>query len=371
MNRVKKKHKNGSVFIIRPFLSLFCIAIFFCICSCNKERENLERFQWSDFQETKVIKSDTLPFEGPINPSSYQVLRDSLIISIDKKASEGHYVYIHKISGELVNIAGKKGLGPGELLSCRIQSNPEETELYVFDYLTQRYTIWDTDSILLKGIDYHPDVNKLNPDIEEVSFINKSTIIAYNSMYIETEEFSNNVPEVINISLPIDPALEIVKGDEYYFPPNVNGALLFSSAKKERIITADFYSDKFTIYDLNMNQLDQKNGPARIKPELFTPDGRKISFANGLYWRSFYPSAYNEDNIYLLYVGLNGINTSVTPIDQKPAEIWKLDWNGNIISRIKTDVFLTNISIDNQAKFLYGTTWSSTGSPPRLVRIKL
>ena len=188
-------------------------------------------------------------------------------------------------------------------------------------------------------------------------------------MYIETDKFSNDIPELFKLNLPLDPNFDLFNGE--VLPSNVNGAILFASTDKNRIITADYYSDRLNIYDLEMNLLEQKNGHTKIEPEYFTPDGRKISFANGLYWRSFYPSAFNSDYIYLLYVGINGINSSSTPIDKNPVEIWRIDWNGNLLERIKTDVFLTNISIDQNAKAIYGTTWNSSGAPPKLIRLNL
>ena len=137
---------------------------------CSR-KGTLKRFEWTDFIETKSVKAEYLNFEGPINPSSFQILRDSIVLSIDKRASEGHYVYFHNLTGELITIAGRKGSGPGELLSCKIQISQDEKKLYVFDYLTQQYTIWNTDSVLRQGLNYHPDVIKLDPDIEEVSLL--------------------------------------------------------------------------------------------------------------------------------------------------------------------------------------------------------
>jgi hypothetical protein len=365
---------TGPLLHNRPVIFRVCMLCFgFCLFySCNNSDKREGVFVRSDFPESIFVKADTLDFDGPLNPSSFHVFRDSLVLSIDKRSSEGHFIYFHSlISNKEVAKAGVKGVGPGELLSCRIQLSTDQSKLFIFDYLAHKYAIWDIDKALEQGVKYAPEVKKLHPDIDEVLFLDDTSIVTFNSMYIESEKFSNGVKGVGKYSLPLDSTDIIVTGDEKFFPPNVNGAYLFASKEKDRVITADFYKDEVKVYDLSLNALDVKNGPDLIHPKYFSPDGRQVSFENGLYYRSYYPSASNSEHIYLLYVGADGINISSVPLDKRPTEIFKIDWDGRLLKRFQTDVFLTNISIDSSENFLYGTTWSSDGFPARLIRLAL
>lgn len=365
---------TGRLLHNRPVIFKLCMLCFGfgLFYSCNRSDKLEGVFMRSDFPESIFVKADTLDFDGPLNPSSFYVFRDSLVLSIDKRSSEGHFIYFHNLtSNKEVAKAGVKGVGPGELLSCRVQLSRDQSKLFVFDYLTHKYSIWDIDKALEQGVKYTPEVRNIHPDFEEILFLDDTSIVAYNSMYIESEKFSNGVKAVGKYSLPLDSTDIIVTGDEKFFPPNVNGAYIFASKEKDRVLTADYYKDEIKVYDLALNELDIKNGPDLINPKYFSRDGRQISFDNGLYYRSYYPSASNSAHIYLLYVGADGINTSSVPLDNRPTEIFKIDWDGQLLKKFQTDVFLTNISIDNSENFLYGTTWSSDGSPAKLIRIAL
>ena len=92
-----------------------------------------------------------------------------------------------------------------------------------------------------------------------------------------------------------------------------------------------------------MNLLEQKNGPAKIEPEyFFTTYGRKISFANGLYWRSFYPvllivtaTPFACRNFFR-----NKLFIHTQSVFKNPVEInTHVDWNGNLLERIKSAIY--------------------------------
>ena len=340
--------------------------------SCNQKDDTLT-FDRNDFKSHRYIKSDTIDFQGVLNPSSFHILRDSLILSIDKKSSEGHFIYVHNLkNGELLATAGSKGLGPGELLSCRVQLSGEQENIYVFDYLTQKYSKWSIDSLLKNGIHYKPDVHKLNSDVEQIFFIDDSLVLGYNTLFIENEEYSNGLQEIHKIQLPISENFKLSDGNEKYFPSNVNGAFIFASKEKNRIVLADFYKDQLKILDYtNLEIIDQKTGPDLILPDYYSKDGRAISFMPGLYYRAYYPSIQTREHIYLLYTGIKPKKSGMAPIDSKPVEIFKIDWDGNLLSRFTTNTFLTNISINQNETTLYGTTWDNEGNPPKLVQFEI
>lgn len=147
--------------ILRIYVLSIGVAFF---CACNSSVEPNGVFIRSDFLESVFVKADTLDFDGPLNPSSFHVFRDSLVLSIDKRSSEGHFIYFHSLtSNKEVAKAGVKGVGPGELLSCRIQLSTDQSKLFIFDYLSHKYSIWDFDEALEQGLKYAPEVKKIHP----------------------------------------------------------------------------------------------------------------------------------------------------------------------------------------------------------------
>lgn len=198
---------TGRLLHNRPVIFKLCMLCFGfgLFYSCNRSDKLEGVFMRSDFPESIFVKADTLDFDGPLNPSSFYVFRDSLVLSIDKRSSEGHFIYFHNLtSNKEVAKAGVKGVGPGELLSCRVQLSRDQSKLFVFDYLTHKYSIWDIDKALEQGVKYTPEVRNIHPDFEEILFLDDTSIVAYNSMYIESEKFSNGVKAVGKYSLPLD-----------------------------------------------------------------------------------------------------------------------------------------------------------------------
>ena len=204
-----------------------------------------------------------------------------------------------------------------------------------------------------------------------VNQLNENQLVIYNSLYIENEQISNNVNEIKLIKIAEEFTKSKSSRNEKYYPPNVNGGYILTSPDESKIFVTDFHDDRINIYNNKLKLIKSLKGPDLFQIEYQIRNKGHVSFKKDEYYRAYYPSYYNEKHVYLLYVGANGISSKMKALDKKPVELFKLDWNGNLLHHYKLDKFLLNISIDSKEKKLYGTTWSSDGTMPQLVRYNL
>ncbi|MCR8667554.1 TolB-like 6-bladed beta-propeller domain-containing protein [Aestuariibaculum sp. M13] len=347
--------------------------LFILSISCNKKTASNERdiFSRADFNEIDSLTSETVKFNKSLNPSSFNVVKDTIILSVDLKASNKCFIELFGIqSKKLLAKVAFKGRGPGEFLSCRVIYNNAEDAFIVHDYISHKFAEYAIDSILQNN-KYFPKQIKLPTEVESLSKIDDGKFIVYNDMYIDNNKITNNVDEISLIDLSKDNTSSIVTGNEKFFPPNVNGAYVLVSPKKDKIFVVDHHDDNINIYNNQLNLIKSLKGPDQFQIEYQIIDNRRLSFKKDEYYRSYYPSYYTKDYIYLLYVGANRISSNIKKLDAKPVELFKLDWNGNLLHCYQLDKFLINISLDSNEQYLYGTVWHSDGKSPDLVKYKL
>lgn len=71
--------------------------------------------------------------------------------------------------------------------------------------------------------------------------------------------------------------------------------------------------------------------------------------------------------IYIIYEG----NENFNPDALSPVEVFKLDFDGNLLCNYKLDRHISTVSVDSEEKYLYGTSRSSITGEGTLVRYNL
>ena len=74
-----------------------------------------------------------------------------------------------------------------------------------------------------------------------------------------------------------------------------------------------------------------------------------------------------RDSLYLVYVGSDHSEEGHLP----PVEIFKLDFDGNLLCRYQADQYLYSISIDKDEKYLYAMGRASAQEEARLWKYEL
>lgn len=82
-----------------------------------------------------------------------------------------------------------------------------------------------------------------------------------------------------------------------------------------------------------------------------------IVFEKGKTYRGYLAYTTTDKHIYLVYEGTNG--TPYQTMDLPPVEVFKFDWEGNLLSTYQLDKYIYTISVDSSEKYLYGTSCNS------------
>ncbi len=155
-----------------------------------------------------------------------------------------------------------------------------------------------------------------------------------------------------------------------YFASNVSNGTFLISPDKQSIWLVDSYSDEISVYNSNFSLIKRYKGPGKLSPKYEIRPDSAVYFRDGKYYRSFYPSFASKNFIYLLHIGVDGIDLNFAKVE-RPVSVLKIDWRGNLVSRYTIKDYLYNISISSDEKYLYGTTVKSFGDSARLIRYML
>lgn len=77
-----------------------------------------------------------------------------------------------------------------------------------------------------------------------------------------------------------------------------------------------------------------------------------VVFENGSQVESYSQSFCTKNFVYLLYKAVNGEHPSET---YQKVEVFKFDWNGNILCNYKLDMYAYTISVDTEDRNLYAS----------------
>jgi len=278
-------------------------------------------------------------------------------------------------SGHILAKLASIGRGPGEFLACSYSGHSvDQSKVYFKDNQIGIYYVVDFLKTLESGkivvnyqFPYHADISS------ELILLDDRYFTGYNGWYVDYKQYNNNVPkfrkyEMEPVSPPIYPD-DPLMGHSYWVR-NVNGARLVQNPYNKQIWLFDQRRDRIEIYDDDLHLIKTITGPDHfnIQYEVYTADGfQGIIFAQGKNFQSYLGYACNDKHIYVIYVGTDSLDYEHYP----PVEVFKLDWEGNLLCNYKLDRYIDKISIDSQEEFLYGSAQNTAMDMPQLVRYKL
>lgn len=344
-------------------------------CASNERVENGVYYSHSDFNTPIPVKGSVvhLPLRG--KPMEYTILRDSIVLINYWENEDCLIDVVNMNSGKLLRKIGKKGSGEDGLLSASLKYKSPSDNYFLLRDVTKNLLIRFNIDSLLNTESYTGTSFDLPSFAGDATFFNEDSILYFNSYFLTIGDSvlnsnSNTPVGFINLSTGNlkSTIVDLEKNKQpKYFSPNVSGGNFLINYKSKNIWLIDNYHDKITIYDNNLNIQKHLIGPeeVNIKYEL-RPDSA-IYFKDGKYYRSFYPGINSENHVYVIYLGIKGIDLDHQSIE-RPVTILKFDWNGKPISEYKLDKFLYNISLSRDEKILYGTSAEKFGDTARLIR---
>jgi hypothetical protein len=296
-----------------------------------------------------------------LTPFCFHVLRDSLVL-VENAAPDPFYLGIYNLETQKkIAEFGRRGKGPGEMLSARFVSNASNfsdlKEISIFDVVKKRALEYNIDSLIQLQDTYEPRHVDFPDGVFHYSKLDSTNYVCYNSYYLRDRKFHNDVERLFVFNSGSGKPKEF---DWDFFTLNVSKGYVLISPQDDRILVPHFYEDKLDVYDKNLNLLKTIAGPDKIELQYRLQYGNHVSFAkNKKSFMGYFPCCHTNKYVYLIYRGLNGDrwddNYTI------PVEVFKLDWNGNLISRYQLDRYIYRISVSRDEKYLYGSTHNSIG----------
>ena len=193
--------------------------------------------------------------------------------------------------------------------------------------------------------------------------------IGYHMWYLDDKQFSK-------VDSPIgyyQKGEDSGKGmDDFpFFVASVNGARLFKNPQTQELWTADMHRDAIRIYNDSLKQIRELVGPDHFSPEYtrrqIDAPVAFVTFADECDYHAYTDYYITDKHIYLVYEG----NKHFDMKNLSPVEIFKLDFDGNLLCNYKPDRYVYSISINKKEDTLYCASRSSVMEPPVILKYKL
>jgi hypothetical protein len=341
----------------------------FYSCSNNELDNKQIEINRENFPDCIRLVGQNILLDSIIAPYGFYVLRDSLLL-VENKLADPFYMKLYNLNTQ-IEIAkfSRRGRGPHEVLSADFASNiynySNSNEILIYDVIKKRVSEFNLDSLLHNNENYSPNQTDFPHYVFNFSKLNDSCFICFNSFYINDKNINNKVKEVFRYETNIEESLEPT---DKYFTANVTGGYVLIAPNNDRIIVPHFFEDKISIYNKNLEIIKTLTGPDMIVPQYRLKGKKHVSFIPKKRYRGYYPCCHTNNSVYIIYVGLNGINSNIE--FRSPVEVFKFDWDGNPLKRYILDRYIYNISISSDEKNMYGTYLDSV-SEPKLVSYKI
>lgn len=345
--------------MIRKTFTVISLIIILSSCAANKEVKtdiNLERKNEVKFKVEEVSLPDSVT-----NPILFHVVRDSILIieNIPVDIDGFHHIeFFNLLTGKKLYHFGKPGRGPGEWLSCRINSADDQEIIVKSNPSQQKCAVVNLDSVLIKGYDYQPSSIKIPKYTDNIIRLNKDYLVASNTHFVRDEKF--RIPGMNRLfKIPIYKDTAYLEYDEEVkiMTANVSQMKLLSHEKADRIMALEFSTGRIEVFDKNLNFIKMIMGPdftdfnyESHKGFGLTVPGERKEFIHG----------YGlPESVYVTYGNEPDLEKPT------PTEIFQLDWEGNVIKVIKPEIPAFYIYGNNNN--IFASCWEEEASLKRIL----
>lgn len=358
----------------------FTIILVECLAACNPDKRKEEKekvFTKEDFAENKALRNpEEIVLNDVLNPALAVVVKDSLLLVNNQPGSE-YFLEIYSLNtlSPIVQLV-RRGNGPDEMTACVLVAHTERNPFfYLQDTSTKTYYKINLDSTVQYRSLCIVSKFRYSSRIAQhagICMVDARHYIGYNRWYLEDEEYGNGLDSSLDIySVEYGQNEQEEKESFPYFVEPVNGALSFVNPETGQIWSLDMHRDRISVYDDSLRLARVFVGPDNFRPEyairkMPTPV-KFVGFANGLEYRAYTDYFLTDKHVYLVYEGEEHFDLE----NMTPVEVFKLDFQGNLLCRYEVDRHIYSISLDSNEEYLYGMAKNSVMEEAVIVRYKL
>ncbi len=327
--------------------TIFCAALAIGLAACNSQQNTdgkiitLKEDALPPLQELKLEKID-LPEDYTMGTHVCYVYQDSVLIVVKDNT---HYplrkmlTLVNLNNGSIIGEYFSFGRGPGELIN--IFSHLSLNYLGLVSYETKRFVPFNLDSAIMLGNAYKPNIINIERYFfAGFSVIDDTSFMTSNFFYFDGSlpgcEANANLPEFYQFTKSGRCIPEYKESDENgaVHMDHVSREYLSVNKQKNRVVCFSAYRPSAKVFDLDLNLIKRINGP---EPD----DGQyQIDASIGTWWNEgygrnqyYYIPTSDDENIIVVNFRTH-LKWSPKLMD-KNAEIFRFDWDGNLIGRYK------------------------------------
>lgn len=292
----------------------------------------------------KLEKID-LPEDYLMGNTYCYVYKDTILLVLKK---DDPYPLTHMLTIINMNTQEKigeyftRGQGPREFIS--LTGFLSHNHLDLCCYTTRKLVSFNIDSAIMLGNKYQTNVvaAKWEGFLDFRKFDDSSFLVTNMFYFDGCKEYKTDasVPEFYKISNNGDfsPAPKKINFEKLKcFPANVNGCEMSINEERKRVVCCYHYQPYIKVFDLNMKQIRQINGPEPDDGEYAIEYDNMLFFSvdkgiNHYYYQSF----CDDDYIYVANRRNHGDKSRGAEFIEKEkntTEIFQLDWDGNVTAR--------------------------------------
>lgn len=351
------------------------VIILMTSCTTREPFRGDRTFSREDFRETKFLTDpEEIVIDSLLNPASFRVLRDSLLLVGNQPNCDYLFeVYSLNTLQPLLQLV-TKGNGPGEMFTCGLGLHDNlSADFYLQDdnsktcYWVHLDTLLHTKKWSVKTkLNYSSEVLATSG----ICLLNdKEHYLGYHMWYLDDKKFSHVSSPIAYYRNGEDDSKDVT---EYpFFVAPVNGASFFCVPDRKQIWLADMHRDLISIYNDSLQSICTLEGPDHFLPQYtekpINAPIRFVTFTDDYDYRAYTDYFLTKHSIYLVYEGTKHFN----PQALSPVEIFKLDYDGNLICNYKLDRYVYSISVNDAEDLLYCASRSTVMEPPVILKYKL
>lgn len=327
---------------IRIQCLLVFVTLLFCSCQ-KKEGYTAELLNCDEIQYLKSeVINDSFVFASPKAILSY----DSLLIVVDTRLNDSAFHLFRKSDGGFIKSGGRKGEGPGELLMPGTPFVSPTGVLSFWDMYKSRVVGYDLKEVTKGGKELNFSEYPIKKEDTFTTYLEVAPLSAGRYLYNgNNNKHLGIVGSDSYVSCPVLP--EVTSPEEARAV--MNDSKLALSPDRKHFVQATYIGGVVRGFDISNDKVKEKFFHLYFAPRYELVEGVKPA---GIKWCDeskigFESVCATNEHIYLL---LNGKCARERPFAN---EIVVMNWNGDIIKKMKLDRTVKTMTVDEAARTIY------------------
>lgn len=349
------------------FTSIFFIFLVF-IVSCKKESENIVYTpEIIDNKTTDKITLELIQTNFELGfPETIDFISDSLMIIFDKNIND-KVAHIVDIDGNLRQSFGKKGHGEGELIQpVDITLNSNRDSVFIYDSMQQRLLGYDIKNLLCGNMvtpsKLKIDINTIPGQEYRFSHVERGA----DSLFLGFTNGKNRIVSLnhgrvteIYTDYPTADSDTETNRSIWNYTQSRNSL----SPDGTKLVVVTYIGGIFETFDINGMKISSRTVKGFFKPEYVYAEGaipKCVTFNPQKMITGFRTVYASNDHFITVLDGLES---------KRMNEILFFDYDGNLISRMKTDDGLINIIGESPKGEIYAIAYNNDLTTINLFKI--